>query len=207
MVSQKRADPSLVDRAAKEFRKRPEKVEEEDDTEQSEEKTTEAKEGNLKAPPKSIPISTNNGPRRQFKANRFLVEVIDENEALEYSSSPESSNAAYLATSPTTLISNTQSLDCETRASLLKELKQHQGLQHQLSDMGATTPHIRDLDFGGKADLGKDKKDNLLKAEREEILTKGGSGLKRSSSGETTMKKDTMSILSQMGADSSIGGS
>lgn len=154
--------------------------------------------------PKISPAITAN--RRQFRTNRFLVQVIDENEALEESvaepekrpMSPES--AAYLASSPTTLISNTQSLDCETRASLLKEFKRHNGLFHQISDVGLKKTNICDVNFD-KTDLNK-KKENEDMTQNEmmqKIKSNKTSGLKRSSSGETTMKNDTMSILNQMG--------
>lgn len=224
-VSQKRADPLLVDRAVKELasKKLPGNLEEEVEIEQVEKPTVaDDKVAAVNLSSKSTkPTSIVSPPtaathRRQFRANRFLVQVIDENEALEESAgksseeerplSPES--AAYLASSPTTLISNTQSLDCETRASLQKEFKRHQGLSHQISDVGLRKTDIRDVHFGKTDELSK--KSNTNKNDKQndemikEMMDKRAFGLKRSSSGETTLKSDTMTILSQIGKASPI---
>lgn len=211
----------LVDRAVKELasKKLPNNLEEEVEIEQPEKSVDDDKVAatnlsstlTLTKPTSIVSPPTAATHRRQFRANRFSVQVIDENEALEESTGKESieerplspESAAYLASSPTTLISNTQSLDCETRASLQKEFKRHQGLSHQISDVGLRKMDIRDVHFGKTDEMNKrtnhdQQNDEMIK----EMIDKRALGLKRSSSGETTLKGDTMTILNQIGMSS-----
>lgn len=134
------------------------------------------------------------GNRRQYRTKRFLVEVIEENEALENAPSPALDTSAEApgfaakdtGSSGTTLISNTQSLDNATRASMLKEMdKKGPG--------EGTKPHVKDIHFG----------QGLEKVTTKEGLTPPGHfpnrlSLKRSSSGETTLKQDSSTILRQL---------
>ncbi|KAJ6215734.1 hypothetical protein RDWZM_010234 [Blomia tropicalis] len=117
LVSQKRASPSLVDRAARQFATMPQS------NEQSTSPTP-TKFGETKATTKP----------RQYRTNRFLVQVIDENEPLTDLNETFTQTIGNNVSSPsstTSLISNTQSLDCETRTSLSMEFKRQQQQQQQ----------------------------------------------------------------------------